>query len=134
MRVFIVDDAKAFVHRLASSLAEVPGIEVIGSAGNVADAMLKIHEAKPDVVILDICIPGGSGIDVLEGLKQESFQPMVIVLSNHTDRQYQRKCRQSGARFYFDKSTEFHKVVAVLHALTEAAVAGERAGLSGLAQ
>lgn len=111
------------VQRLTSSLAEVPGIEVIGTAGDVADAVLRIHEAKPDVVILDFSIPGGSGIDVLEGLKQESFQPMVIVLSNYTHRQYQRKCRQSGVRFYFDKSTEFHKVAAVLRTLTEATVA-----------
>jgi DNA-binding NarL/FixJ family response regulator len=121
MRLLIVDDSEALVQRLTSSLAEVPGLENIGSAGNVADAVRKIHEAKPDVVILDICIQGGSGIDVLEGLKHDSFQPIVIVLSNYVDRQYRRKCQQNGARFYFDKSTEFHRVAAALRDLIKVA-------------
>jgi len=121
MRLLIVDDSEILIQRLTSSLAEVPGIEIVGSAGNVAEAALKIRQAKPDVVILDICMPGGSGIDVLEGMKQDPFQPIVIVLSNYTDRRYRRKCQQSGARFYFDKSTEFHKVAAVLRGLMEVA-------------
>ena len=123
MRLFIVDDSEALVQRLAASLAEVPGVEIVGSAGNVAEAAQKIREAKPDVVILDICLPGGSGIDVLEGLKQDPFPPIVIVLSNYAYPQYRRKCQQSGARFYFDKSTEFHKVAAVLGGLRKATAA-----------
>jgi len=123
MRLFVVDDSEALVQRMAASLAEVPGVEIVGSAGDVADAALKIREAKPDVVILDICLPGGSGIDVLEGLKQDPFQPIVIVLSNFAYPQYRRKCQQSGARFYFDKSTEFHKVAIVLRGLTKATAA-----------
>ena len=123
MRVLIVDDSDVLAQRLTSSLAEVPRIEVIGAVGNVADAVLKIRESKPDVVILDIALPDGSGIDILEVLKQDMFHPMVIVLSNYTYRQYQKKCRDYGARYYFDKSREFHKVAAVLRGLMEAALA-----------
>jgi two-component system response regulator DevR len=120
MRVLIVDDSEALVRRLTSRLREVTGIEVVGHAGNVPDALQEIRAAKPDVVILDICMPGGSGIDVLEGLKKDQFQPMVIVLSNYSDRQYRRKFLQSGARFFFDKSTEFDKVAEVLRNLMDA--------------
>ena len=123
MRLLIVDDSEAFVERLTLSLTKVPGVEVVGSAGNVADAILRIRQTKPDVVILDIGMPGGSGIDVLEGLKQDPFQPIVIVLSNHTHRQYRRKCQTYGVRFYFDKSTEYQMVAAVLRGLMKKAAA-----------
>ncbi len=120
MRVLIVDDSEALVQRLAFILATVPELEIIGSAGSVAEAVLKIREGKPDVVILDIGIPGGSGIDVLEVLKQDALTPLVIVLSNHSGREYRSKCLGNGARYYFDKSDEFDKVAGVLRGLKRA--------------
>ncbi|MGO8818769.1 MAG: response regulator transcription factor [Terriglobia bacterium] len=122
MRVLIADDSKVLVERMRSRLAEVPGIEVVGHAIDVADAATKIRKARPDVVILDICMPGGSGIDVLEGLNKDKLNPIVIVLSNCHHRQYRKKCLKIGARFYFDKSAEFHKVAEVLQGLLEATV------------
>jgi DNA-binding NarL/FixJ family response regulator len=123
MRVLIVDDSAALVQRLRSSLAEVPGLEVVGQADNAGDATRVIREARPDVVILDIRMPGGSGIEVLEGLKKNPLPPLVIMLSNYSYQQYRRKCLASGARFYFDKSNEFHKVAEVLRDLMAAASA-----------
>ena len=119
MRVLIVDDSEVFVQRLTSRLREVAGIEIVGHAENVSDAMREIRKAKPDVVILDIRMPGGSGIDVLEGLKNDPCKPVVIVLSNDSDRPYRRKYLKSGARFFFDKSSEFHKVAEALRSLME---------------
>jgi len=123
MRVLIVDESEVLVQRLRSSLAEVRGLEIAGHAHNVADAARQIRKAKPDVVILDIHMRGGRGIDVLEGLKKDAIQPIVIVLSNYSDRPYRRKCLQSGARFFFDKSADFHKVAEVLRSLLGAASA-----------
>ncbi len=120
MRVLLVDDSEVLVQRLTARLAEVAGIEIVGHAANVPDAVLEIRRTNPDVVILDLHLPGGSGLDVLEGLKKDQWQPIVIVLSNHSDRQYRRKCLQSGARFFFDKSNEFHKVAEVLRSLMRA--------------
>ena len=117
MRVLIVDDSEALVQRLRSSLGEVAGLEIVGHADNATDAALEIRRAKPDVVILDIRMPGGSGIEVLEGLKKDPVQPIVIMLSNYSYRQYRTKCLQGGARFYFDKSHEFHKVAETLRSL-----------------
>lgn len=117
MRVLIVDDSEALVQRLTSRLREVAGVEIVGQAGSVPDAVREIQQAKPDVVILDICMPGGSGIDVLESVKKDPFPPIVIVLSNYSDRPYRRKCLKSGARFFFDKSIEFDRVAEVLRSL-----------------
>jgi len=123
MRVLIVDDSEILVQRLRSSLAEIPGLEIVGQSGNVADGILDIRTLKPDVVILDIRMPGGSGIDVLESLRKHPTPPIVIMLSNYDYEHFRKRCLQGGARFYFDKSTEFHKVVEVLRGLVDAPVA-----------
>ena len=118
MRVLIADDSDAIVERLAVLMAEMEGIELVGRAGTVGDASRSIRQLEPDVVILDLHMPGGSGFDVLAGLKADGRAPVVIVLTNHPHPQYRDRCLQSGARFFLDKSTEFEKVVEILGDLT----------------
>lgn len=117
MRVLIVDDSEALVERLRSSLAQVEGLEVVGHAANVADGILEIRQTKPDVVILDIHMPDGSGIEVLDSLKKHPAPPVVIMLTNYNYHQFRKRCLEGGARYYFDKSTEFHMVSEVLRSL-----------------
>jgi two-component system response regulator DevR len=117
MTVLIADDSDALVRRLVGLLADVDGLEVIGRAGTVPEASRAIRTLKPDVVILDVQMPGGSGIDVLEGLKLDCATPVVIVLTNHSGPQYRKRCLKSGARFFMDKSTEFERVGTVLNGL-----------------
>ena len=119
LKVLIVDDSHVLAQSVRSSLAEVAGLEVIGHADCVADGIQEIHRAKPDVVILDIRMPDGSGIEVLESLKTHPCPPIVIMLTNYDYPQFRRKCLQNGARYYFDKSTEFDRVAEVLQSLTE---------------
>jgi DNA-binding NarL/FixJ family response regulator len=119
MKVLIIDDSEALVQRLMGSLAEVEGLQLVGYASNVADGILEIRQAKPDVVILDIRMPDGSGMEVLETLRKHPAPPMVIMLSNYNYPQFRRKCLQGGARYYFDKSSEFHRVAEVLRDLLQ---------------
>ena len=62
------------------------------------------------MVILDIRMPGGSGIDVLKRVKQGEVTPMVIILTNYPYPGYRQKCLQAGADFFLDKSTEFDQI------------------------
>jgi DNA-binding NarL/FixJ family response regulator len=117
LRVLIADDSEVLVQRLVTTLAKVNGIEIVGHAGTVAEAAQGVRNLHPDVVILDIRMPGGSGIDVLEGMKRDRVTPIVIVLTNYGYPQYRKKCLQSGANFFFDKSAEFEKVAPVLRGL-----------------
>jgi DNA-binding NarL/FixJ family response regulator len=117
MRVLIVDDSEELVQRLVAILAAVSGIDIIGRARDVAGATRAVRDLKPDVVILDIRMPGGSGVDVLGGMKNDGSSPTVIVLTNYSHSQYRRKCLQLGARYFFDKSAEFEKVAPVLQGL-----------------
>ena len=117
MRVLIADDSAVIVQRLASMLAELDGIDVVGHAGSVADAIRAIRTLRPDAVILDMQMPGGSGIDVLESPKRDRVTPIVIVLTNYPYPQYRKTCLRKGARFFMDKSSQFDEVGAVLRRL-----------------
>jgi DNA-binding NarL/FixJ family response regulator len=119
MKVFIADDSQVLRERLHEMLSELPGVEIMGYAQDVPEALTSIKALKPDVVILDIRMPGGSGVDVLQDIKKEEKTPMVIVLTNYPYPQYRKKCMELGADFFFDKSAEFEKVTAIFKQLTD---------------
>jgi DNA-binding NarL/FixJ family response regulator len=112
--VFIVDDSPVVRDRLVSMIAELPNVEVIGQADIAFEAINSIRRLRPSVVVLDISMPGGSGMYVLETIKKERPEPMVIMLTNFAHDQYRQKCLQLGADYFFDKSTEFERVTEVL--------------------
>lgn len=110
MRVFIADDSEIFLERLKAVISEVPDIEIVGESGEVQEAIRFIDELKPDIVVLDIKMPGGSGIDVLRNIKNNRPGPVVIMLTNYPYHQYKKKCMELGADLFFYKLTEVEKV------------------------
>jgi DNA-binding NarL/FixJ family response regulator len=119
MKVFIADDSPILRERLKAMLSELPGIDIIGQAGNVPEAIKTIRALHPNVVILDIMMPDGSGIDVLENIKKITIAPVVIMLTNYSDPQYRKKCMALGAEYFFDKSTDFKKAGKVCEQLAK---------------
>jgi DNA-binding NarL/FixJ family response regulator len=110
INVFIADDSLIVREHLVTMLDELAGIEIVGQAETVAGAIGAIQKLQPDVVILDIRMPGGSGIDVLEHVKQNEAGPIVIILTNYPYPGYRQKCLDAGADFFLDKSTEFDQI------------------------
>lgn len=123
MKVFIVDDSAIVRERLINSLSELEDIEIIGHAEDAVQAADSILKLKPEAVILDIRMPGGSGLDVLQKIKKEQPAPIVIMLTNYPYPQYRKKCMEADADFFFDKSTEFEKVIEVFRGLASAPIA-----------
>jgi DNA-binding NarL/FixJ family response regulator len=117
MKVLIADDSDAIVKRLVAAIADIDGIEVIGRASTVVETERAIRALRPDVVILDLHMPGGHGIDVLDGLRRDGLTPAVIVLTNYDHPQFRRKSLEKGARFFFDKSADFDMVAEALSML-----------------
>jgi DNA-binding NarL/FixJ family response regulator len=106
--------------RLAEALRQVPDIELVGEVYDGAEAIQAIQEIKPDVVILDIRLPGTvNGLGVLEEIKRTPPTPAVIMLTNYPYLQYRQKAISLGADYFFKKSDEFSKVVEVLMQLCE---------------
>ncbi|MFA6468570.1 MAG: response regulator transcription factor [Bacteroidota bacterium] len=121
VKVFIVDDSEIVRDRLTSMLSEVTLIDIIGYADNPLAATESIVRTKPDVIILDIFLTGGSGIHVLKNIRAKQITSKVIMLTNYAQDEYRKKCFEEGADFFFDKSIEFDKVVDVIQRLSAAA-------------
>lgn len=115
--IFLVDDSKAILDRLVSLVSELDNALVIGQADNSREAMEEIRRLRPEVVILDIQMPDGSGIDLLKAIKQERLATIVIMLTNHVYPQYREKCAELGADFFLDKSQDFDRLHEILNDL-----------------
>ena len=81
MRVLVVDDTIVFRKIISDALEEIPGVEVVGKAGNGKMALVRIKDLHPDIITLDIEMPEMNGIEVLEVIKREKIDVGVIVLS-----------------------------------------------------
>jgi DNA-binding NarL/FixJ family response regulator len=114
LKLFIVDDSLIVRERLVTMLNELAGIEVVGQAENVSEAISSIRNLQPDVVVLDIQMPGGSGIDVLQNIKQAEAAPLVIILTNYPYQKHRQKYLDAGADFFLDKSIEFDQIPKLL--------------------
>jgi DNA-binding NarL/FixJ family response regulator len=123
LKVFIIDDSATIRERLVAMVLELSGIVVVGQAQDAPEVLEAIRRTQPDVVILDIRLPGGSGVNVLHRLKKAKLDPKVIMFTSYSQPQYRRACEAAGADFFFDKGTEFHKIPHALEQLRQ----GQRA-------
>lgn len=117
--IFIVDDSKILRERLVNMLSEIEGVNIVGQAGNAAEAIEGIRNLKPQIVILDIQMPGDSGFKVLKAIKKEKLSTIVLILTNHADSQYREKSMQLGADFFLDKTKDFENLINMFKVLTE---------------
>jgi DNA-binding NarL/FixJ family response regulator len=117
LRVVIVDDSVVIRQRLVGLLEDVGGIQVVGIATDGHEGLDAILTLNPDVVILDIRMPGMSGIELMEDLRRRDVSPTIIVLTNFPYPAYRKRCQELGAEYFFDKSTEFPAAVEVLQGL-----------------
>jgi len=119
MRILIADDSKIYRTYMIDLLSRVEGIEIVGQAEDSPSAVEAIERLKPDVAILDIRMPGGDGILALETIKRNKVNPKTIMFTNYPYPQYRNKCMDAGADYFFDKSTEFEKLVETLKELAQ---------------
>ena len=119
MRVLIVDDSQIVCERLQQTIINVAGVKSVGQAHNAPDAITAIAEAKPDVVILDICLPGPNGIEVLKDIRDKKLPIRVLMMTNYPYPQYREKCKGLGADYFFDKSAEIEKIPDVIMELAK---------------
>ena len=110
LSVLIVEDSAVVTERIREVLYNLSGITVIGSAADSREALTIIQLMAPDVVLLDIGIPGISGIQVLKEIKLKYKGTRVIMLTNYSGAEYRDFCFVLGADFFYDKSTEFEKI------------------------
>lgn len=126
MKVFIADESSLVRERLAALVSELEGVELVGQTGDAYEAFEAIEQLRPDVVILDIRVPGGNTLQMLAVVKKIAVAPVVIMLTAFPYPQYRQKCLEVGADYFFDKPTEFDRVVQVLEKMRDDGMAISR--------
>ncbi len=121
-RVLVVDDHAVVRSGLRSLLAAESDLDVVGEAANAREAIFEARALQPDVIVLDVVMPGESGIEVLPKLKQEAPDAKVLVLSMQDDPRYVREAFAQGASGYVLKEAADAEVVG---AVREIASGGE---------
>lgn len=114
MKILIADDSFLIRERLKELLSDILKIEDFIEAENSVETIQLISETIPDIVILDIRMPGGGGLEVLKKINKKSLPIKIIVFTNYPYPQYKKKCFELGADYFFDKATEFEKVKEVI--------------------
>ena len=116
VRVFLVEDSPLIRKRIVDSLDSIGGFEVIGFSESEEEAVETIADVQPDVVITDIRLKQGNGIEVVRQvrLKPVAVQPKIYVLSNYAYPEYKRQCELVGADDFFDKSSEYDRFLDTL--------------------
>jgi DNA-binding NarL/FixJ family response regulator len=89
LRSLIVDDNASFREE-ARGLLQEQGLDVVGTAGSIDEALRRIEELRPDVVLIDIDLGGESGLDLTHRLSKQSDQtaPLMILISTYDEREY----------------------------------------------
>ena len=113
-RILIVDDSAVVRERLIELLAGLEGMAVLGQAVDADNVRELTRKLQPDVIIVDVQMRKGRGINLLREVKRMDPAPQVIVLTNEAYPEIRSRCLASGADYFFDKSTEYHQMVAVL--------------------
>ncbi|MEO5659598.1 MAG: response regulator transcription factor [Polaromonas sp.] len=121
LRIFIADDSPLIRKRVASMLG-ASEMSIVGQAETPQDSIEGILAAYPDVVVLDVQLEGGTGLQVLRAIRQSAPNIAFVIFSNRSDLCYRKCYLGAGAEGFLDKTHEFDQLVqAVVNASHHAA-------------
>jgi len=122
MKVLIADDHSIVREGLKQIVARLNKVSTIDETGDDHEALAKIEENKYDLVILDISMPGLSGMDILKIMKDRNETAQVLILSIHPQEQYAIRAFNLGASGYICKDSVYFALPLVRQTLTEDSV------------
>lgn len=117
IRVVLADDHTLVRSGIRRILDAHPGFEVVGEAGDGLEALTLVQTARPDVIVLDLNMPGTGGLDALPKLKLAHPTLKVVVLSMHAGREYVARAMKGGADAYLLKDSAVQDLVAAVEAV-----------------
>lgn len=114
IRLLMADDHAIVRDGLRRILASAGGIEVAGEAVDGHEVMARVRAASYDVVLLDMSMPGRSGIDLIKQIKSECPKLPILVLSMHAEEQYALRSIRAGASGYLSKDSDQQVLIAAI--------------------
>jgi len=124
IRILLVDDHEMVREGLKAILMEEPDFSIIGSVADAEQALALVEQLHPDVLLLDIRLPGTSGVEVCRTVTAHFQQTAVIILTTFTDEYLVAQCIQAGARGFIVKDIERFELKRAIRAVArgEAAI------------
>jgi DNA-binding NarL/FixJ family response regulator len=107
VRVLIADDSAPVRERLAAMLWEIPNVDVVAETADVRATAECLIELLPDLVLLDISMPGGSGFEILDVIRDRGLPTIAVVVTTHVEPEFESRARDLGAAAFFNKSRDF---------------------------
>lgn len=112
--VYIVEDAPSIRERLVEMIAHADRATVVGEAETAVEAIAGIRASRPDLVLLDLHLRDGLGLDVLRASRGAPHAPTYIVLTNDPSERQRSACMAAGASHFLDKSLDFLRVTEII--------------------
>jgi len=117
IRVFLADDHLILREGIRSLLQKVEGIEVVGEASDGEEAVAQVVQLVPDVVLMDITMPGLNGLEATQQIKKENSQIKVLILTVHETGQYLSGMLKVGASGYVVKTATSNELISAIRAV-----------------
>jgi DNA-binding NarL/FixJ family response regulator len=119
IRILLADDHTIVLQGLSRFLQEQEGMEVVGQAKDGPTVVALARELSPDVVIMDISMPGLSGIEATRQIHMENPEVKVIGLSMYAAKRYVQEMCKAGARGYLLKDCDFEELIGAIHTVAD---------------
>lgn len=117
MRLLIADDHAIVREGLKAVLSAMPEVEIIGEAADGEEAISRAVECKPDIILMDITMPGTNGLDATRRIKQQNLDTKVLVLTMHEEDDYFYRILEAGASGYFIKGGSSSELLGALKSI-----------------
>ncbi|MES2006103.1 MAG: response regulator [Bacteroidota bacterium] len=120
LKVLLIDDTVMILQHLQLLLSQVKQVSSTESVTSAEEALVLLDGYQPDVMVLDINMPGMGGIEMLRKLSvTKMVKPVVIMLTNNTFAGYRDECMRLGADYFLDKSRDFLMIPSIVEKVME---------------
>lgn len=106
MKILLVEDSPILRERLRGIISAIPMASLVAETDNAEDARSLLDGHRPEVAVIDLRLRNGSGLSLLEHVRAMHAATTLIVLTNYAQAEYQEKCFELGAHYFFDKSKD----------------------------
>ena len=117
IKILVVEDSILIKERLKDMLLELDKVNQVLEAGTYEEAFRMLEQGMAHVLLLDLGLPGKSGIDLLRAIGQHKWELSIIVLTNQASNYYKNLCLSMGAHHFLDKTKDFEKVPLLVEGL-----------------
>lgn len=119
IRIVVADDHTLFRDGLKKLLEVQPSMELVGEASNGGDAIDVVKKTSPDVLLLDVSMPGRGGLEIVEEIKKWRPSVRILILTAHPEDHYAIRCLKNGADGYVTKDRAIDRLVHAIHKIQQ---------------